>query len=212
MRFNRSVSSVVLVVVIAHAIAVVAMTRLSHTKSVVAEEKIMNAVVIPPPPPPVIEKPPEPKKEPPKPKPKKIPKPVEQPKPKELPKLPEPAQPSEQAINVPQGTGEPGPATDAEPEEPQVIPPSVDKSKKNKQPTYPRQSRRKGEEGTVLLEVLVLPNGEVDDVRIKKSSGFPKLDKAAVHAVKKWKDSPAKLGNDNIKYWHLQSVTFVMKK
>lgn len=47
---------------------------------------------------------------------------------------------------------------------------------------YPAMSRRLGEEGTVTLRILVNDKGQVDQVEIRKSSGFPRLDEAA----RKW--------------------------
>ena len=59
------------------------------------------------------------------------------------------------------------------------------------QPEYPPSSRRAGEAGTVILEVYVLENGRVGDARVKTSSGFPRLDEAAVREVKRsWRLVP----------------------
>lgn len=52
-------------------------------------------------------------------------------------------------------------------------------------PVYPRESRRRGEEGTVLLEVEVRPDGRVGMIKILQSSGYPRLDQAAVEALRK---------------------------
>jgi periplasmic protein TonB len=54
-------------------------------------------------------------------------------------------------------------------------------------PTYPSASRRAGETGTVLLSVVVTPDGIPSDVAIERSSGFAALDQAAVEAVRKWR-------------------------
>jgi periplasmic protein TonB len=52
------------------------------------------------------------------------------------------------------------------------------------QPEYPPVSRRLGEAGTVMLEALVDPSGRATDVKVVQSSGFPRLDQAAVDGVK----------------------------
>lgn len=52
-------------------------------------------------------------------------------------------------------------------------------------PDYPAESRRLGEEGSVLLQVLVDPSGRAVDAKVVQSSGFPRLDQAAVEGVKK---------------------------
>ena len=59
-------------------------------------------------------------------------------------------------------------------------------------PVYPFASRRRGEEGTVTLEVSVSPSGIPESVRIVSSSGFPALDYAAQKAVLAARFKPAR--------------------
>ena len=60
------------------------------------------------------------------------------------------------------------------------------------QPPYPEQSRRMGEEGTVVVRVIVGPDGRVSEAHVARSSGFPRLDAAAVaRALAKWRFLPA---------------------
>ena len=59
-------------------------------------------------------------------------------------------------------------------------------------PVYPAVSRRLGEEGRVILRVRVLANGEPGEVRLHKSSGFERLDAAAMAAMKQFKFNPAR--------------------
>ncbi|HTN14172.1 MAG TPA: TonB family protein [Sphingomonadaceae bacterium] len=61
-----------------------------------------------------------------------------------------------------------------------------------KPPSYPIESRRKHEQGTVILAVLLSTAGEVAEISIARSSGFDRLDKAALQAVKKWRWAPFK--------------------
>lgn len=68
------------------------------------------------------------------------------------------------------------------PHEPVKIGPHVDVAA-SQQPEYPPVSRRLGEQGTVILEVMVEPNGRASSVKIVQSSGFPRLDQAAVAGV-----------------------------
>ncbi len=58
-------------------------------------------------------------------------------------------------------------------------------------PEYPPQSRRLGEEGLVLLEVEILPDGRAGRVRILHDPGYPRLVAAAVEAVRKATFKPA---------------------
>lgn len=65
---------------------------------------------------------------------------------------------------------------------------------KNHAPVYPDIARENGWEGTVLLEVSVSKAGKVDQVRVIQSSRYKVLDESAVRAVRKWRFSPARLG------------------
>jgi protein TonB len=67
---------------------------------------------------------------------------------------------------------------------------------KNPAPDYPAMSRRMGEEGKVLLLVQVSAEGHPTDVTVKQSSGFPRLDSAALNAVRNWRFVPAKRGGE----------------
>jgi protein TonB len=53
-------------------------------------------------------------------------------------------------------------------------------------PEYPALARRRRQEGVVLLAVTIAPGGLPTDVRVKQSSSFPALDRAAVEAVQHW--------------------------
>jgi protein TonB len=64
----------------------------------------------------------------------------------------------------------------------------------NPRPEYPRLSQRAGEEGKVVMKVLVSVEGRPDSVEVISSSGFERLDKAAVAAVKQWRFEPARKG------------------
>lgn len=57
----------------------------------------------------------------------------------------------------------------------------------NPAPGYPPLSRRMGEEGQVLVRVQVSAAGEVLSVELKQSSGFARLDEAALKAVAKYR-------------------------
>ncbi|MBU0604007.1 MAG: energy transducer TonB [Gammaproteobacteria bacterium] len=68
----------------------------------------------------------------------------------------------------------------------------------NPAPAYPPMSRRMGEEGRVLLRVMVEADGTPSSVEVRTSSGFPRLDRAAQEAVRKWKFVPARRGEDAV--------------
>jgi protein TonB len=81
----------------------------------------------------------------------------------------------------------------------------------NPAPSYPPLSRRLGEEGRVLLRVLVSSKGDADTVDLEGSSGFSKLDEAAIKAVKKWRFVPAKRSNQAISAYVLVPVKFSLE-
>jgi protein TonB len=77
------------------------------------------------------------------------------------------------------------------------------------QPEYPPQSRRDGEEGSVQLRCLVKEDGRCSEVNVVKSSGFDKLDAAAVKEVQRnWKFVPAKEDGKPVAMQHTFVVTF----
>lgn len=65
----------------------------------------------------------------------------------------------------------------------------------NPRPEYPRTAREAGWEGTVVLQVMVLPDGTAGNVTLHKTSGYSILDEAALAAVKGWQFVPAMDGN-----------------
>lgn len=69
----------------------------------------------------------------------------------------------------------------------------------NPRPEYPRTAREAGWEGTVVLQVMVLPDGTAGNVTLHKTSGHSILDEAALAAVKGWLFIPAMDGNFPIK-------------
>ncbi len=56
----------------------------------------------------------------------------------------------------------------------------------NPPPVYPPVAKRRGYEGTVLLSVKIRADGTVSELRIKESSEYSLLDRAAMKAVAKW--------------------------
>jgi protein TonB len=73
----------------------------------------------------------------------------------------------------------PAPAT---PASPKTISSGVDYIQPP-QPEYPPLSRRMGEEGRIVLRVLVDAKGHPERVEVQKSSGLPRLDEAGRQAV-----------------------------
>jgi len=65
---------------------------------------------------------------------------------------------------------------------------------RNPSPVYPKLARERGFQGTVLLDVEVLPSGRCGQIVVGQSSGFSILDDAAAQAVSQWQFKPATRG------------------
>jgi protein TonB len=149
---------------------------------------------------------------------------IEEPPPPPPPKIETPppfVPPPEIAIEIPADappakaitqTTSQRPVVQQPPPQPAAIPRTAPKSDPRRplsQPEYPPSSRRAGEAGTVILEVLVLENGRVGDARVKQSSGFPRLDEAAVREVKRsWRLQPGTENGKPVQMWGQFAVTF----
>ncbi|MGC9215472.1 energy transducer TonB [Acidithiobacillus sp.] len=68
--------------------------------------------------------------------------------------------------------------------------PSIPAYAHNPAPDYPQSARWEGEEGTVLLRVLVNVAGLPEKITIARSSGYTSLDQAAEKAVQHWRFTP----------------------
>lgn len=78
----------------------------------------------------------------------------------------------------------------------------------NPKPPYPSASRKMAEEGIVLLSVHIRSDGFVDEVKLKQSSGFSRLDDSAIKTVRKWRYVPARRNGQPIPYWYVQPIRF----
>lgn len=81
----------------------------------------------------------------------------------------------------------------------------------NPAPQYPSLSRRAGEEGKVVLRVMVEISGLPSQVIVSTSSGFERLDRAAVASVSRWKFAPARRDQKPVPAWVLVPVVFSLK-
>ena len=99
------------------------------------------------------------------------------------------------------GTREPAPAA--------VTPPTFDAAYlRNPKPVYPMSARRRGEEGTVILNVLVTREGVPAMVTVQTTSGSSTLDRVAVEAVKGWRFVPARRGTEAVEASVLVPIVF----
>jgi protein TonB len=81
----------------------------------------------------------------------------------------------------------------------------------NPQPPYPALSRRLGESGTVIVRVLIGTDGRASEVRLQRSSGYDRLDDAALQAVRRWRWRPVVRNGAPQAMWFNQPVDFVLR-
>ena len=128
------------------------------------------------------------------------------------PPVPKPARPPKpipvpQAARLPDPTPPPPEQPKAQSPEPKASSPAPDQDAslieekgvttdaqavKAASPVYPRISRRRGEEGTVTLAIDVPASGKAGNISVLQSSGYRRLDEAALKAAQKTRFTPAK--------------------
>ena len=81
----------------------------------------------------------------------------------------------------------------------------------NTKPVYPRISRSLGEQGRVLLDVYVLADGTVGEIRLHQSCGYERLDEAALLAVRQWRFKPARQAGKQVAAWYVQPISFSLQ-
>ena len=78
-------------------------------------------------------------------------------------------------------------------------------------PAYPSQSRRVGESGVVMVQVELDESGNVFAAKISSSSGYARLDEAALNAVRTWHCTPARRNGQNVRAIALQPFKFLIQ-
>lgn len=82
---------------------------------------------------------------------------------------------------------------------------------RNPKPPYPPQSRRLGEQGRVVVRVLVGPDGLAQRGQIHQSSGHTRLDQAALATVLQWRYVPGRRAGVPEAMWFDVPVNFVLE-
>jgi protein TonB len=201
------------VVVVLHVALVVVLLQFESVRTAVTAAAPVMATLISPPreKPEVLPKPP-----PPPPKPQVRHKPQPAPQPPVITAQPEapstytapPAPPTPVPIPPVEVPVAPAP----EPAPAPVIPPSFNAAYlNNPAPAYPLTSREMGEEGRVVLRVFVNERGQPEELQVRTSSGFSRLDDAARDTVRKWKFVPAKRGDTAVGAWVLVPISFNLR-
>lgn len=81
----------------------------------------------------------------------------------------------------------------------------------NPKPPYPGLSKRLGEQGKVVVRVLISVNGTAQQAEIKQSSGFDRLDQAALDTVLRWRYVPGKRAGVPETMWFNVPISFVLE-
>ena len=169
---------------------------------------------------------PKPEPVPPAPKPAALPTPIK----KAIPKAP--ALPAPQPLAIPDSTPSPNAPTGVTTPQPAPAPisapvaaapvaaagppvvqlPSSDASYlQNPSPPYPAISRRMGEQGKTIIKVLIGVDGQPQRAEIARSSGFDRLDQAALATVMRWRFVPGKRGGVPDSMWFNVPINWVLE-
>ena len=117
------------------------------------------------------------------------------------------AQPAAPVMAAPAATG---PATPTAPSRVEL--PSSDAAYlNNPKPSYPVLSKRLGEQGKVVVRVLIGVDGTAQQAEIRTSSGYDRLDQAALTTVLKWRYVPGKRGGVPEAMWFNVPINFVLE-
>jgi protein TonB len=81
----------------------------------------------------------------------------------------------------------------------------------NPRPAYPPVSKRLGEQGKVIVRVLIGTDGSAQKAEIRQSSGYERLDQAAVATVLKWRYVPGKRAGVPEAMWFNVPINFVLE-
>jgi len=81
----------------------------------------------------------------------------------------------------------------------------------NPSPSYPAKSRRLGEHGKVVVRVLIGVDGLAHKAEVRQSSGFERLDEAALATVKSWRYVPGKRAGVVEAMWFNVPINYVLE-
>ncbi|GAY22639.1 MULTISPECIES: energy transducer TonB [Sphingobium] len=199
----------ILVIVLLHAVLIAALVQVRHHAQRVREARLSVVNLMPPPPPPPSAEAP-----PPPPQTKIV-------APPPLVKVPQPPAPAVATTPeiVPPAPPAPPVALSSPP-----APPAASMGSSlvqggdlgaqmiaGKPPRYPVESRRRREQGTVVLALTLGLDGAVENLSIAQSSGFPRLDNAARDAVRGWRWKPVMRDGQAVRVKGVVEIPFVLR-
>ncbi|RZI83613.1 MAG: energy transducer TonB, partial [Rubrivivax sp.] len=94
------------------------------------------------------------------------------------------------------------------PQPPKTLPSSAVRFLIKPAPVYSQASQELGESGTVTMMILVDEQGRAKEVQVSKSSGYPRLDRAAVAAERAARFQPHLEAGVPRSVWVPHSITF----
>ena len=80
----------------------------------------------------------------------------------------------------------------------------------NPKPSYPAMSRRQGEQGKTIVRVLIGVDGLPKQSELAKSSGFARLDQAAMDTIMRWRFVPGKRAGVPESMWFNIPINWVL--
>jgi protein TonB len=92
-----------------------------------------------------------------------------------------------------------------------VLPSSDADYLNNPRPPYPPMSKRLREQGKVVVRTLIGVDGTAQQAEIKQSSGFDRLDQAALATALRWRYVPGKRAGIAETMWFNLPFTFVLE-
>ena len=203
-------------IVAVHAAGVYGLMQISAVREAVLEAAPMFVDLIAPPAPPAPPVPPPPKPQPVVLKKPPPPTPVIAAAPSPAPSnFVVPAPPPEPIVAAPPApaiVAPPTPPAPAPAPAPRVIPESAVQYLVEPAPEYPRLSARNAESGRVMVLVFIDEAGMPRQVQVARSSGFARLDTAAVSAVQKARFRPPTLNGQPISGWANVPIDFGLEK
>jgi protein TonB len=81
----------------------------------------------------------------------------------------------------------------------------------NPKPSYPAISKRLGEQGKVMVRVLIGVDGRAQKAEVAQSSGYERLDQAALNTVLAWRYVPGKRGGVPEAMWFNVPINFILE-
>lgn len=133
-----------------------------------------------------------------------VPEPSAEPSPEPAP--PAPPEPPVVVVAAPAPPAPPPPAATRE------LPASAIQYLEPPDPVYPRASRRSGEAGLVVVRVFVGTDGQPKQLQLLQSSGFARLDDAALEGVRRARFKPPTENGQPTAGWARIPIPFELEK